>query len=205
MIYARLYSVINGTTVYNDYTYTAASLARLTSPAPTSIFTSNVVQFTWSPGGGVTDYDLHLSAVAPGDADLYSSGQNTGTTTVVSKLPTNGGPIYARLYSIINGVTYYNDYTYTALSIAKLTSPVSGSTLTSTDLAFKWSAANVSAQYDLHLSTVAAGDADLYSSGHVAGTAAVAKVPGNGETVFARLYTIIGGGTYYNDFTYTAK
>jgi len=32
----------------------------------------------------------------------------------VNGLPANGEPIYARLYSIIGGVTYYNDYTYKA-------------------------------------------------------------------------------------------
>jgi hypothetical protein len=110
------------------------------------------------------------------------------------------------LYTTIGGSTFYNDYTYTALSIAKMTSPAQGSTFGSTSQGFKWSVANVTAKYDLHLSAVAAGDADLYSSGQVTGTAtAVSNLPTNGETIYARLYTIIGGGTYYNDYTYKAK
>jgi hypothetical protein len=113
-IYARLYSVINGVTLYNDYTYTAVSLAQLTAPTPSSTLTSTTVLFKWTAGAGVSQYDLHLSAVAPGGYDLYSSGHITATSTPVYRLPTNGETIYARLYSVINGVTLYNDYTYTA-------------------------------------------------------------------------------------------
>jgi hypothetical protein len=113
-IYARLYSIINGVTLYNDYTYTAASIAKLTSPAPNSTLTANSVKFTWSTGTAVSQYDLHLSAVAPGGYDLYLSGHIAGTSTTVNGLPTNGETIYARLYTILNGVTLYNDYTYKA-------------------------------------------------------------------------------------------
>jgi hypothetical protein len=113
-IYARLYSFINGVTFYNDYTFSTGSLAALISPAPSSTLTSTTVLFKWTAGIGATQYDLHLSAVAAGDSELYSSGRVTRTSTTVSGLPTNGKMIYARLYSVINGVTFYNDYTYTA-------------------------------------------------------------------------------------------
>jgi hypothetical protein len=72
------------------------------------------IKFTWSAVSGVSAYDLHLSAVSPGGYDLYSSGHTTSTIKTVNGLPTNGETIYARLYSIIGGVTYYNDYTYKA-------------------------------------------------------------------------------------------
>jgi subtilase family serine protease len=114
MIYARLYTFTGGVTYYNDYTFTALSLAQLIHPAPSSTFTGNSVNFVWTPGAGVSAYDLHLSAVSAGGYDLYSSGHITGTSRTVSGLPTNGEQIYARLYSIIGGVTYYNDYMYMA-------------------------------------------------------------------------------------------
>jgi hypothetical protein len=91
----------------------------------------------------------------------------------VTGLPTNGGKIYARLYTILNGVTLYNDYTYTAetVSLAKLTSPAPSSTLTVQQRkVFTWSAGTAGSQYDLHLSAVAPGGYDLYLSGHVTGT-----------------------------------
>jgi len=205
-IYARLYTILDGVTLYNDYTYTAASIAALISPAPSSTLTANSVKFTWSTGTAVSQYDLHLSAVAPGGYDLYLSGHIAGTSTTVNGLPTNGETIYARLYTILNGVTLYNDYTYTAASLAKLTSPAPGSSFTATSVKFTWSTATAVSQYDLHLSAVAPGGYDLYLSGHIAGTSTTVNgLPTNGQTIYARLYTILNGVTLYNDYTYTAK
>jgi hypothetical protein len=76
--------------------------------------TGTSVTFTWSAGTAVSQYDLHLSAVAPGGYDLYFSGYRAGTSASATGLPTNGETIYARLYTILNGVTLYNDYTYKA-------------------------------------------------------------------------------------------
>jgi hypothetical protein len=207
-IYARLYTIINGVSYYNDYTLTALSLAQLTSPAPSSTLTSNSITFAWSAGTAGSQYDLHLSAVAPGGYDLLTSGPITSLSIIANNLPANGGPIYARLYTIINGVTYYKDYTYTAMtiSLARLTSPVPSSTLTSNNVTFTWSAGTAGTQNDLHLSAVSAGGYDLYTSGPVTGTSVTAKgLPTNGEMIYARLYTILNGVMFYNDYTYTAK
>jgi kumamolisin len=207
-IYARLYSIINGATQYNDYTYTAETVptSKLTYPAPGSTLTGASIKFTWSAVTGVSAYDLHLSAVSPGGYDLYVSGHVTTTSATVKDIPVNGKTIYARLYSIVNGVTYYNDYTYTAASLATLKYPAPGSTFTSTSVFFEWTAGGGVSAYDLHLSAVSPGGYDLYSSGHTTSTIkTVNGLPTNGETIYARLYSIIGGVTYYNDYTYKAK
>jgi hypothetical protein len=207
-IYARLYSIIDGATVYNDYTYTAKSdpLATLTSPAPGSTLTSSSVKFTWSVGTSGTQYDLHLSAVEFGAYDLYVSGHKTSTSVTVNGLPTDGETIYARLYSILNGATAYNDYTLTAATLARLISPAPGSTLAATSVTFTWSPVSPVSQYDLHLSAVAFGGYDLFVSGPIAGTSrTVYSLPTNGETIYARLYTILNGVTLYNDYIYKAQ
>jgi sugar lactone lactonase YvrE len=209
-IYARLYTFLNGATVYNDYTFAAMSvtLAQLTSPAPSSTLTSNSIKFAWSAGTAGSQNDLHLSAVAPGGYDLYVSGRITGTSATVSGLPANGEKIYARLYTILNGAMLYNDYTYTAMSVtlAQLTSPAPGSTLTSNSVKFAWSAGTAGSQYDLHLSAVAPGGYDLYLSGHIAGTSTTVNgLPTNGEIIYARLYTFLNGVTLYNDYAFKAQ
>jgi hypothetical protein len=207
-IYARLYSIINGATQYNDYIYFAetVTISKLISPAPSTTLTGASIKFTWSAVSGVSAYDLHLSAVSPGGYDLYVSGHVTTTSATVKDIPLNGKKIYARLYSIKSGVTYYNDYTYTAASLAELLYPAPGSTLKSTSVFFEWTAGGGVSAYDLHLSAVAAGGYDLYSSGHTTSTIkTVNGLPANGEPIYARLYSIIGGVTYYNDYTYTAK
>jgi hypothetical protein len=181
--------------------------AILTSPTPGSMLTGNRVTFSWSAGGGVSAYDLHLSAVAPGGYDLYASGYITSTSAAVSGLPANGRMIYARLYSVINGVTQYNDYTYTAklVSLATLISPAPGSTLTSSSVTFKWSAGVAGSKYDLHLSAVQFGAYDLFVSGPRNLTSmTVNGLPTDGETIYARLYSILYGAWVYNDYTFTS-
>jgi hypothetical protein len=198
--------VIEGVTLYNDYTFTSASVAKLISPVPSSTLTASSESFTWSAGSGVSQYELYLSAIAPGDSDLYSSGHIKGTSATVSGIPINGETVYARLYSVIDGATLYNDYTFTTGSLARLISPMPGTALTATTELFKWTAGTGVTQYDLHLSAIAAGGYDLYVSGHITGTSIpVYRLPTNGETIYARLYSVIDGATYYNDYTYTAK
>jgi hypothetical protein len=116
-IYARMWSFINGTWSFNDYTYTAYGTpapAVLTSPAPGTKLGGSTVTFTWTAGTGVSIYVLRLGT-APGGSDLYDSGFLTSAlSTTATGLPTNGLPIYARMWSFINGTWSFNDYTYTA-------------------------------------------------------------------------------------------
>jgi hypothetical protein len=117
MIYVRLWTVLNGTTyLYHDYTYTefTQSAAVITIPTNTSTLTSASTTFTWSAGpAGTTGYGLNVGTTGVGSADLVNIGPLSGTSTTVT-LPTNGTPIYVRLWTILNGTTYlHNDYTYT--------------------------------------------------------------------------------------------
>jgi hypothetical protein len=115
-IYVRLWTIFNGTTyVYNDYTYTeftrVASI--ISSPTPGSTLTSASTTFTWNAGpAGTTGYGLNVGT-SLGGANLVNIGPLSGTSVTVN-LPTNGTPIFVRLWTILNGTTYlYNDYTYT--------------------------------------------------------------------------------------------
>jgi hypothetical protein len=70
------------------------------------------VLFQWSAGIGVSEYQLNLSAIAPGDSELFLY-KGTALTATAPSLPANSVTVYARLYSKINGVWQYNDYVYT--------------------------------------------------------------------------------------------
>jgi hypothetical protein len=76
------------------------------------IGTSNVV-FSWTPGAGVTAYDLYLGTTGVGSANLYNSTGVTTTSVTVPTLPSLGATVYARLYYQIKGVWQFSDYTYT--------------------------------------------------------------------------------------------
>ena len=67
----------------------------------------------WSTGSQVSEYWLSIGTT-PGGSQIYNQSQGTNLSVMVSGLPTNGGAVYVRLWSLINGVWQYNDYTYVA-------------------------------------------------------------------------------------------
>jgi len=206
-VYARLITTLNGTSVHYDYTYTATSLAALTSPAPGGMLSGSNVAFTWTLATGATSYELFLGSTAKGSYNLYYSENITATSAVVGGLPTNGETIYARLYTNFNGTLEYNDYTYKAVPQAQatLTSPASGSMLPGTGVTFTWTAAAGATDYEFFVGSTGPGSYNLYYSGNTLATSAtVGGLPTNGETVYARLYTKFNGVLEYNDYVFTA-
>ena len=211
-IYATLYSKIDGVWQSNAYEYTESGTptpATLTSPTPgpsTKLGTTNV-GFEWNAGAGVTLYQLNLSAVAPGQSELFVY-KGTATSAIAPALPANGVIIYATLYSKINGVWQSNAYEYTesgTLAPAALTSPTPGITtiLGTTNLLFQWTAGTSASDYQLNLSAIAPGGSELYLYKGTALSATAPTLPANGVKIYARLYSKIDGVWLYNDYVYT--
>jgi len=111
-IYARIYTKLNGTLYYNDYTYTAAIKPPvILSPAPGSTLTSTTEKFTWNAAGG-QGYWLFVGTTGAGSKNIIDTGEQSATSATVSNLPSNGEKLYVRVYNRVNGTLYYNDYTY---------------------------------------------------------------------------------------------
>ncbi|MGO8933874.1 MAG: hypothetical protein ACLQDA_09205, partial [Terracidiphilus sp.] len=114
---------------------------------------------------------------------------------------------YVRLWTVFNGTTFlYNDYTYTEFtqSASAITSPASGSTLTSASTTFTWNAGPAGTTgYGLNVGT-SLGGADLFNGYPLSGTSATLNLPTNGTKIYVRLWTVLNGTTFlYNDYTYT--
>jgi hypothetical protein len=211
-VYARLYSYINGAWQHNDYVYTESGTptpAGLTSPTPglsTVLGTTNV-PFQWTAGIGVSDYQLNLSAIAPGSNELYTY-KGTATSTSVPALPADAVTVYATLYSKINGVWQSNSYEFTeggTPTPATLTSPTPGisTILGTTNVPFQWTAGVGVNVYQLNLSAIAPGSNELYTYKGTATSTSAPTLPDNGVEVYARLYSKINGVWQYNDYVYT--
>ncbi len=211
-IYVRLWTFINGGAIqlHNDYTYIEATPAggAITSPSPGSTLLSASTTFNWNAGtGGVTAYYLWVGTTL-GGYDLANQGPFTGTNATVT-LPTNGTPIYVRLWTLINGgaIQLSNDYTYTEATPAAgvITSPSPSSTLPGASTTFMWNAGTggVTAYY-LWVGTTLGGY-DLANTGPFTGTSATVNLPTNGTPIYVRLWTLINGGAIQlsNDYTYT--
>jgi hypothetical protein len=211
-VYARLWSEISGAWTSTDYIYTEAGMpakAVLTTPTPGSAFTGTSESFTWTTGNGVTLYALYLGTTGVGSSNLYNSGHITATSTTVTGLPAIGATVYARLWSYISGAWQSTDYIYTESGMpvkAVLTSPAPSSTFTGTSESFAWTTGNGVTLYALYLGTTGVGSSNLYNSGHITATSTtVTGLPATGATVYARLWSYIGGVWQSNDYTYTEQ
>jgi hypothetical protein len=87
--------------------------AVLTTPTPGSTLSGASATFSWTAGGGVTEYWLEVGTTGAGSHDVYNSALMV-TSVNVTNLPTNGATVYARLFSKINGAWQSTDYTYKA-------------------------------------------------------------------------------------------
>ena len=212
-IYVTLYWLIAGSWTPNPYTFTAFNASGgagiITSPAPGSTLSGNTVTFGWTAGTAATAYWLDIGN-APGGNNYFSSG-NMGNvlTRTVSGLPTNGGPVYVTLYSLVSGAWTPHTYTYTAFNLATasgaLTTPTPGSTLASSTVTFGWTAGTGSSAYWMDIGSSAGGN-NLYSSGNLGNvlTKTVSGLPANGITIYVTLYSFIAGQWIANHYTYTA-
>ncbi len=212
-VYVTLYSLIGGVWYSNPYTYTAfnpsAGAAVMQTPLPGSTLTSSSVTFMWNAGTNATAYWLDLGT-GPGGNQIYQSGNlGTALSVNVSGLPTDGSPIYATLYSFINGSWVSNAYMYTAFTASSgkgaMQSPTPGSTFTGSTVTFNWTAGSSATAYWLDIGNVAGGN-QYSQSGNLGNvlTTTVNGLPTDGSTVYVTLYSYVGGQWLSTGYIYTA-
>jgi len=213
-IYVTLYSSVGGAWLSTPYTYTAFNAASgagvITSPANGSILSGSSVAFTWTAGAGASAYWLDVGSTAGGN-NYYSSGNLGNVLNVtVNGLPTNGSTVYATLYSLISGNWTPNAYTYTGYTLAGaaggvITTPASGSTLSGSSVTFDWTAGSTATAYWIDVGNTSGGN-NYYSSGNLGNvlTTTVNRLPTDGSTIYATLYSLISGVWSSNTYTYTA-
>src|SRR5205809_7264088 len=87
----------------------------------------STVTFSWSAGAGATELGLTIGTTGVGSNDVNGGSQGTNLSGTVSGLPTNGSPVYVRLWTLVGGATWqFNDYTYTAATQRDRKSAVQG-------------------------------------------------------------------------------
>jgi subtilase family serine protease len=192
-------------TVMVTNTSAAEVLAAIASPQPGTPLPGTTATFTWSPGTGVANYELYVGT-SVGTYNIHGTGVLYNTTSAtVSGLPSNGETIYVRLYSGNSSGWQFTDYTYTAAPpvLAAITSPQSGTQLTSTSPTFTWTPGSNPPQFLLDIGT-APGRDNLYSINTTATSATPTNLPSNGETLYVTLSTRINNAWQSTAYTYTA-
>ena len=210
-VYVSLWSYLNGGWQSNSYWYytyknpalTGSVKARISTPANGSVLTSASTPFSWDAGTGATQYSLWVGS-SPGTYDLYAGVEGTNLSRAVT-LPTDGRPIYVRLWSLINGAWDYNTYMYTAKDTkASMATPANNATLPSASTTFAWNSSSTATQYALWAGS-APGAYDLYAGVEGANLSKAVTLPTDGRPIYVRLWSLINGAWDYNTYMYTAK
>jgi hypothetical protein len=208
-IYVRLWSQLSGNWVYNDYTYTAATLntkAVMASPPPGSTLPGVSATFTWTAAAGASAYWLDAGTVQ-GQGSIFAGNLGLSLSQAVSSIPTTGGTIYVRLWTLQSGTWSYNDYTYTAATLgtkAVMVNPAPASTLSGASVTFTWSPGSGATAYWLDVGT-SQGQGNIYAANLALATSqTIGGLPTTGGTIFVRLWTQQSGAWSYNDYTYIA-
>jgi hypothetical protein len=211
-LYVTLSSEIGGVWQSQYYTYSTAqppTAPVLTSPALGSQLSGSTTTFTWTPGTGVTDYQLCVGIDWPGGCNIYASPISTVTTTTATGLPTDGVALYVSIHYRVNGVWSIVEYTYTAAGQTAppvMTSPGPGSVLSGSSVTFQWTPGTGVTAYSLSGGTYGPGYFNLGGSPQLSSSTTsytVTNIPTDGKPVYITLRYQINGIWQTTDYTYT--
>jgi sugar lactone lactonase YvrE len=204
-VYVRLTTYFGSVQFSTDYTYTAATLAALTSPVPGAVLQAPSVTFNWTAGTLATGYSMWFGSTGVGSYNLKTTAETTASSIMVTGLPTNGETIYARLITYFNTVLTHIDYVYTAVTPSTLASPAPGAVLPGPSATFNWSADTGATGYSMWFGSTGVGSNNLKTTAESTATSVtVTGLPTNGETIYVRLYTYFNAVSAHMDYAYTA-
>jgi len=107
----RLMTYAGGGWQSNDYTYTMAVPAMMSTPTPGSTLPGPGVMFQWTGHASIASYWLYVGTGGAGSSNIFSSSV-TNTWRYVGGLPASG-TVNVRLTSWVGGAWRFRDYTYT--------------------------------------------------------------------------------------------
>ncbi|MGC2636394.1 MAG: hypothetical protein WA294_04400 [Acidobacteriaceae bacterium] len=113
-LYVTLESLIDGAWKLEHYTFTESGTTAqptLLSPASGSVV-GPAATFSWTPGTGVTAYQLWLGNRGVSSTNLYKSPITQNQSVTLSNLPTSGGTLYVTLESQIDGAWTGEHFTF---------------------------------------------------------------------------------------------
>ena len=185
-----------------DYSIAAATVTPVATPtfsSPAGTYTSSQsVTISDSTPGATIYYTVN------GSAPSITSQKYTGAIALSAT---------ATLQAIAAEAGYNTSPTASATYVIKntpqpavITSPASGSTLTSSSVTFTWSSGTSATEYALRLGTSGVGSNNLwYSPVTMLRSVTVNGLPTNGATIYARLYSLVNGTWQPVDTTYKAQ
>ncbi len=203
-LYARLWTQLANVWRYRDSTFTTAPLAAtLTAPSNGQSNVSVNTTFAWSSVANVQAYYLYVGTTV-GTNNVVNSGETVNTSWVVTGLPAEQ-TLYARLWTKVDNIWRYTDSTFTTQSLtAGLISLADGQTNVGVATTFTWNSVANAERYYLYLGTTV-GARDIINSGELTATQYTVQNLPPARTLYARLWTRVGGIWRYRDTTFVTQ
>ena len=207
-IFVRIYCLGSAGWTYDDFRYPTASLPQMISPTPTTTLSSTSVTFTWEDKNPNTIVSYLYAGTNFGWSDLAYSGSLPGgdTSYNIANLPKNGQQIYVRIWILAGNHWVYNDFIYTSPSIPELITPVSGSTISKSEITFELDDNGTAVQSWVLLLGATPGYSDIFYGYYFQNERqiTVSQIPYfrlQGK-LHARLWTYLPSGWTYSDYEY---
>src|SRR5438477_211356 len=155
----------------------------------------------WTTVLNAQAYYLYVGSTL-GAKDLVDTGEIQQTSYLATGLP-GSQTVFARLWTEVGGVWRFSDSSFTtAATVAILMSPVNGATNVNMTLPMQWTTVAGAQAYELYLGSTL-GAKDLVDTGQIQQTSYLATSLPRGQTMFARLWTEVGGVWRFGDSSFT--
>jgi RHS repeat-associated protein len=213
LVYASIQTKFGTVWKTNDITFTASTVAHacgasLAFPANGATNVDLTQGFSWVAVPHTTVYKLTVGTTA-GGADVVNTNELPPTQTSVTAydLPV-GRLLYARLWTRHENGWWTSDSTFTVATgpVARATfiKPTDRAIQVDSAPAFKWTAVPNAQAYYLYVGTTV-GANNLVNTGEIQPTSyAASTLPAN-VTLYARLWTKLGGVWRYVDITFSVR
>ena len=199
-VFARLWTEFGGIWRFSDSSFTTAPVATLTFPVNDSTNVSMTLATEWTTVAGAKAYELYLGSTLGAD-DFIDSDQIQQTSYLARGVPPDQ-TVFARIWTEFGGVWRFSDSSFTTAPVATLTFPVNGAANVNLTLPMQWTTVAGAQAYELYLGSTP-GTRDLLDTDQTQQTSYVAgSVPGS-QTVFARIWTEVGGVWRFSDSSFT--
>jgi hypothetical protein len=203
-VFARLWTEAGGVWRFSDSSFkTAATVATLTSPINGATNVNTALPMQWTAVLNAQAYYLY-GGTTLGTNNLVNTGEIHQTSYLAIGLPASQA-VFARLWTKVGGIWRYSDSSFTtAATVATLTSPVNGATNVSMTLPMQWTTVVGTQAYELYLGSTL-GAKNILDSDQTQQTSYLATGLPSSLTVFARLWTEVGGVWRFSDSTFTTE
>lgn len=196
----------------NSDELTSGTRAELYFPVPGSTFDGREQQFRWYAGTDAEAYRLTLGTER-GSNDIYASPDELDPSVLsqaVTRIPLSGETVWVRLFTMLAGVWWHLDYSYTAAepltAPAEFLAPLDSETLTDTAKDVAWTAGTGAVTYTLQIGSTLGG-VDLRNQTFDANThmVTVERLPHDGRTLYFQLVTTYADASFeVEEITVTA-